>query len=120
MTQSQQELRWKKIEATRKIDKSTGMPEIGSHGKAFLRWHNNMIDRVLVMHRDDQWKVTVMRLQGGQQMVVPIDSLRTLDEVLESVKASFPEFYPASAQARAEINPATLPTGVINRIWGVA
>jgi hypothetical protein len=120
MSQPEHENRWKRIQATRKIDKSTGQPELGSHGKAFLRWHNSLVDRVLVMHKDDKWKVTVQRQQGGQVLAVPIDSLRTLDEVLESLKKNFPEYYPSSEKGRIELNPAILPTGVINKIWGVA
>jgi hypothetical protein len=117
---TEQELRWQRIEKTRKTDKATGQPEIGSHGRAFLRWHNGLVDRVLVMHKLEDWKISVMRLNGGQVLTVPIDSLRTLDELLEGLKAHFPEHLPATGKGREELNPAVLPIGVINKLWGVA
>lgn len=120
MSTTEQELRWAKIQKTRKLDKATGQPEAGSHGKAILRWHNSLVDRVIVMHKDDNWNIAVMRQQGGQVLKVPIASLRTMDELLEGLKQHFPEHYPVTARGREEINPAILPTGVINKIWGVA
>ena len=52
-------------------------------------------------------------------ITVPIDALRTLDEVLESLKKNYPEHYPVTETTRKEINPAILPTGVINKIWNI-
>ena len=116
------EVRWESIQATRPRDPTTHEPEAGTPGKAFMRWHNGMIDRILVLRRDRQWKMHVQRVHGGQTQTIEMDAIRTLEEILRELGERWPDHYPKGKtpeQLRDEWNPALLPLSITDAIWGV-
>lgn len=119
------EVRWELIQATRQRDGNTKEPIPGSPGKAFLRWQNGQLDRVLVLTRDRNFNCTVQRIVGGQQMTVKLSTLRTESEILALLKKRFPQHLPASkpnpktGELPKGLNPSSLPREVIDVIWEV-
>lgn len=123
MNDSENELRWDAIQRTRERDRTTGEPKPGSPGMAYVRWHNGMLDRVLVLARDIHYNVEVQRIIGGQRQKVKLGTIRTEGEILAFLKRRFPQHLPAArgkngAPAPA-FNPQTLPRTVIDEAWGV-
>lgn len=119
------ELRWERIQETRNRSTNTGEPVPGSPGRAYLRWQNGLVDRVLVLTRDKNFNCTVQRLTGGQQMTVKITTLRTENEILSVLKAKFPMHMPASkpnpktGHPPKPLNVAALPREVLDVIWEI-
>lgn len=119
------EVRWERIQETRQRDSNTREAVPGSPGKAFLRWQNGQLDRVLVLTRDRNFNCTVQRMVGGQQMTVKLSTLRTESEILAFLKKFHPQHMPATkpnpktgALPKA-LEPSSLPREIIDAIWEV-
>lgn len=114
-----QDIRWAKIQQTRERDPQTGEPVPGSFGRSYFRWHNNIVDRVLVMMRTGIDTARVQRMHGSQMIEVPIDSLRTEVEIYDFIAAKHRKHLPTEAQIKqGNWNPNTLPVAIVMEIWG--
>lgn len=115
MSRAELDARWALIEKTRPHDANTGEAEPGSFGRAFLLWHNNSVDRVMVMRRVGLDNVKVQRFIGGQHMDIPLMSLRTEGEILAHLRDQHPRHVPKSLK---NWWPGLLPVAIIREIWG--
>jgi len=119
------EIRWERIQDTRQRDANTREPVPGSPGRAFLRWQNGQLDRVLVLTRDRNFNCVVQRMVGQQQMTVKLSTLRTEAEILGFLKKNFPQHMPAmkpnqkTGELPKPLNPSSLPREVVDAIWEV-
>ena len=116
MSREQLDARWALIEQTRPHDNNTGEAEPGSFGRAFMRWHNNSVDRVLVMRRVGQGNVKVQRMVGGQHIDVPLLALRTEGEILKHLQDRHPRHVPKSLK---NWWPGLLPIAIVRELWDV-